>query len=256
MAWLIVMDDSAAVRRRFLEGITRAMGCGPGVLDRVGTTVCPGEERAGTGIVLAYHVGLHTVLWCDPAFAERLKPLESDTEALSDADFRSWARDVGGAIGGQAVMKTRGATHVELLEKPGVLHHFDWTKASDLALVRELIDDADVDDLDEAELALDELDELAVGLLDDQGRVAAFASSRPFGYGQSFGDIGVMTRADVRGGGWGRAAVAGLMDEVLVPAGFEPLYRCDPANHGSDRLSDALGFEPVLTLTAVEFSPG
>ncbi len=230
------------------------MGCGPGVLDRIGTTVCPGEERAGSGIVLAYHVGLHTVLWCDPALAERLKPFASDTEALSDADFRSWAREVDGALGGQAVMKTRGATHVELPNSPGVLHRFDWKKASDKALISELIDVSDVDDLDEADLVLDALDELAVGLLDEKGHVAAFASCRPFDYEPSFGDIGVLTRVDVRGGGWGRAAVAALIDDVVVPAGIEPLYRCDPANVGSDRLSAALGFEPVLTLTAVEFS--
>lgn len=223
------------------------------MLERVGTTACPGEERAGSGIVLAYHVGLHTVLWCDPDLAELVKPLESDTVSLRDADFRAWSREVGGAIGGQAVMKTRGAGQVEVAESPGALHRFDWSRSADMALISDLIDASEVDDLEEAELALDSLDDLAVGVLDEKGRVVSFASARPFNYEPSFGDIGVLTRSRARSGGWGRAAVLGLIDDVLVPAGFEPLYRCDPANVGSDRLSAALGFEPALTLTAVTF---
>lgn len=244
------------VRRRLYRGIAGAMSIDGDVLEQPGTTIAPADDRAGSRRVAWYSMGQHAVLWCDPALAERLQPVSGESVTLTEAGFRELSGSLGGDIIGQAVMKTRWRADAGNVDRPGALHRFDWNEPSHVALVSDLIAVSDQQDLDEAEIGLDELDELAVGLLDADGRVAAYASARPFEYESSFGDIGVMVRSDVRSEGWGRAVVAALIDEILVPSGIEPLYRCDPENHGSDRLSRALGFEPALRVVAAEFAAG
>lgn len=252
-AWSIGVTESA--QRRLQLAVVRAAGCEAGVIDRTGTTPAPDPERSGLHRVACYQVGRHAVLWCDPAEADRLDGLTGTTSALTDDAFRTWASESGGDIIGQAVMKTATSSSGKRRLPRGRFHRFDWDSPDDVELMRRFVDACDPEDLGEAEIALDALDAMAIGLLDNGGSVGAYASSRPFEYDASFGDIGVLVRADLRARGWGRSVVAGLIDEVLIPAGVEPLYRCDPENVGSDRLSRELGFETVISLTAAQF-PG
>lgn len=238
---------------RLLQVIVRAAGCPAAIVARNGTTIAPDNERSGTNRVACYQAGSHAVLWCDPALAVRLGELVSDTATLADVGFRAWANEAGGEVIGQAVMKTLGSADRSPATPSVRLHRFDWSSAADLELMRRFVEACDPDDLDEAEVAIDELDAMAVGLVDQEGEIGAYASSRPFEYDESFGDIGVVVRADLRGKGWGRAVVSSLILDVLDPVGVEPLYRCDPENIESDRLSAALGFETVVSLTAAQF---
>jgi len=153
-------------------------------------------------------------------------------------------------------MKTQWEPRPDLGPSPGAIHRFDWSSKVDLQLIQRLVDASSQGDLEEAELAMDGLDAMAIGLLDNGGDVAAYGSSRPFVYGTGFGDIGVLVRAGIRSGGWGRAVVAALIDRVLLPGDLEPLYRCDPTNVGSDRLSASLGFQPAVALSVVQFPSG
>ena len=236
--------------RELRRGVAASMGLGEALLDGAGTTVVADESRAGSGQVACYQIGHHTMLPCDPAVIAVARDLVDAAACLSDDDFRAWAGERGGSILGQAVMKTQSRPLPELGERPGRLHVFDWARSDDLALMQALVDASSEDDLDEAEVEMDELDDQAVGLLDDGGVLRAFASSRPFDTVPAFGDIGVIVRAGGRGAGWGRAVVGALISELLEPAGVAPLYRCDPVtNIGSDRLSAALGFEPALSLS-------
>jgi len=117
-----------------------------------------------------------------------------------------------------------------------------------------LVDVSEEPDLDAAEVDMDDLDDPAIALLSDDGAIRAYASSRPFDEALPFGDIGILTAGGQRSSGWGRSAVSALIRDVLVPAGVDPLYRCDPDNHGSNRLSDGLGFETVAALTVASLA--
>lgn len=108
------------------------------------------------------------------------------------------------------------------------------------------------DDLDEAEIELDNLDEHMNAVVDDDGQIASLASSRPFHMAPAFGDIGIMTRADCRSQGLGSAAVATLCTR-LIQDGIAPVYRCDEDNTGSVELSRGLHFAPVAMLSAYRF---
>lgn len=247
-----------AVKRRFLEGLFEAMGESSNSLEGPGTTVVASDNRSGTGFVACYQFegdeygSGRTVLWCDPAFVDGVKTLADPSRPLLDAEVRAWAEREGFGITGQSVMKTLAGPLVGL-DVPAAAEavRFDWSQEAHLDLMRAFVGHADADDLDEAEIDMEELDALAVGLLDPDGSIGAYGSARVWDYERSFGDIGVLVVADRRGHGWG-AAVVSLLANTMVAEGMQPLYRCDHVvNIASDRLSAALGFVPVTHLTAV-----
>lgn len=246
------MSDAAERTQRFIHSMLVALGGDPSLLGRTGTTAVPDVERADSRRVACYQIGKHTALPCDPGVVDRLSALASGTESMSDDAFRSWAADQGASVLGQSVMKLAGAQGLASIPPPGPVHVFDWSRPGDLELMQAFVDACSDDDLDEAEVAMDDLDDMAIAVLLADGSVGAFASSRPFEDDRDFGDIGIVAKAETRRSGWGRAAVSVLINQILVPAGVEPLYRCDPDNVGSDRLSAALGFEAVVALTVVE----
>ncbi len=251
-------SDFAVVRRRFVSSMVTAMGSSPEVLERLGTTVVADPNRS-PDTVACYQIGHHTIIPCGSAVSSvaelraAVEQLATGEQALDHAAFRSWATEHGASIVGQAVMKTRSAPMGRPATLPGQRHVFDWNEPDDLDRISAFVGTCDPDDLDEAELDLDQLDGLAVGLLDQRGTPAAYASSRPFEEDPSFGDIGVIVRPGQRNGGWGGAVVQTLIETVLLPLGIEPLYRCDTGNSASDRLSAGLGFTPALSLTVVRF---
>lgn len=238
--------------QRFTEGIVGLNGAAVGLLGRSGTSAVADASRARSRRVACYQIGGHALLPCDPDILGTIEALTSEGESLTDADFRSWVESIGGSVLGQAVMKVVGVGGLQLVEPAGTVHRFDWSRPADVELMQAFVDGCEADDLDDAEVDMDDLDDAAVALLGEDGAIRAYASSRPFEDELPFGDIGILTSSQERSQGWGRAAVSVLVRDVLVPAGVDPLYRCDPENVGSHRLSDALGFETVAALTVAE----
>ncbi len=131
---------------------------------------------------------------------------------------------------------------------------FDRAVDADVATITELIEASDPDDVDDAEIELDDLDPMIVGLVDGQGRMGSYASGRWWDGDQLFDDIGVLTRTDVRGRGWGSAAVAAFC-RASLDAGRLPLYRCNRSNTGSRALALSVGFRESFSLLAVTPNP-
>ncbi len=249
--WSEDMMPTTGAGRRFVEELVQTAEADPAIIDRPGTTLAPTEGRAGSNVCIRYLVGEHVLLWHDPALTESLEALASEDVSLSDDAWTAAIAERGWEDAGSALMKILPAPLEADRALPGgfSLHRFDWSRPDDLALVQALIDVSTEDDLDEAELEMENLDEMAVGLVDANGAIAAYASARDWDYGKNFGDIGVIVRADVRGQGLGVAVVDAII-AVTQAAGIDPLYRCDPDNAGSDLLSKALGFVVQTSLRA------
>lgn len=247
--------DADPVKQQFLAAKAADLGVSLDIVGSAGTTVVPDPERQGSRGVACYQVVEHAVLSCDPGVADQVAHFASNERALSDADFRAWSEEQGATIVGDSVMRLQ-RTELPELAIPGSVHVFDWSRSDDLELMQAFVDTSDDDDLDEAEVAMDELDDQAVALRGDDGRIMAYASSRPYEDAPAFGDIGVIVASDARRGGWGRAVVATLITDILEPAGVIPLYRCSTENLGSYGLSTALGFESALSLSLARMPEG
>lgn len=109
---------------------------------------------------------------------------------------------------------------------------------ADAAAFAELLDACPEADRAEAQV---ELDHWAVVGVEAGGRLVAVATAYPWSEEPPVADLGVLTRPGARGRGFGRRATLALCREVLA-RGYEPQYRCDPANEASAAVARAAGF--------------
>ncbi|MDH3753497.1 MAG: hypothetical protein OEU32_06445 [Acidimicrobiia bacterium] len=248
--------EHRSVTRSFLVGLADAMGIDRDVLDRVGTTVAPGSDRAGTGVASCYRLGEHTVIWCDPVLNDRLAAAIPAGEQWDAGRFAAWATGEGAEPLGRAVMHVlegQGPSH----EMPdGVrLRWLDRGSERDVAQLTAFCASCTVDEVESAEIDLGDLDPRIVVAVDDDGAIGAYASALPWEYDEGFDDIGVLSRPDVRRRGWTAAALGALIERQHALR-LEPLYRCDTDNDASMAVAHWAGFVPATELTAVCFGAG
>ncbi len=234
--------------------MVESMGCEPSIIDAVGVTVKGHPDRAESRVTAGYLLGKHFVITCDPAVESMLQAAASGMEPT----LEGWT-EVAFATGGEFL----GTGRMQLLSDPGGLKAPVVASGYELrtirseepdtrSMVERLVEVSDDDDLDEAEIDLDDLDEVIHVAVGTDGEIAAYASARQFDLVSGYGDIGVLTHADHRGKGLGVAAVSALC-ERLIGEGLEPLYRCDEENAASMRLSESMGFVPATRLVGYRF---
>lgn len=255
------MNSAVADRQRFLDAVATMMGPGGVLLGRPGTAVVPDPDRSHRRVACYRFMDGQSVLWCDPELENELAPMADPATSLTEDDFHAWGAERGAEVLGRSLMKTLGdPSTIEAQAASPVgdglsLRRLDWGDEADRAAMQVFIDACPDDDLEEAEVAMDDLDDLALAVTmhhNGSDLIVSYASARPSDFDPEFGDIGVVGRPDMRRSGLGRRVVAGLCADLLPSAGMRPLYRCDPDNIGSDRLSDALGFETVVSLSVIQ----
>jgi len=228
-------------------------GCVEATLfDGPGTTIAPVEDREGTRRASTYQIGVHTVVYCDPAVADLVRSLVDATESFRPSELAGWAKTQGFEFEGGGWIHVADASMLRSVDLPegASVSVLDGEDATHRARIGDLIATVGPAEADEADLDLDNLDPLIVALVDREGRIGAYASERPFEYGEGFADIAIATRPDLRGKRWGSAAVTALCQHIF-DRGRLPLYRCSWDNMGSRRLALSLGFVETVTLAAM-----
>lgn len=240
--------------RHFCQQLLTSMGCDPALLDTPGVTVAGDPERAESKVTAGYVLGEHFVITCDPAAEDMLTEATTGMEPTLNA-FRATAEKMGGEFLGASRMQLCDAP---ALTRPDLPPGYEYTTlrnddADHLELISNLISDSTEDDLDEAELEMDNLDDVIEVVLAASGEIAAFASCRPFSLAPDYGDIGVLTHHEHRRSQLGSAVVQslGVRQHEL---GITPLYRCDEDNTASVQLSAKLGFRPATQLLGYRFT--
>lgn len=222
-----------------------------------GTTVVADDDRTGTRTATSYPMPGRTIVWADPGLMEVLSDLDSPT-TLTTAEYVAATEEMGAelvGIGNQRVLD--GPLRRPAADETGVrVRTIDRDDAADRALLAELIDVCDDDDVDEADLDLDELDPDIVAFVTPDGRIAAYASARPSEFDDGFDDIAVLTRPEFRGRRLGALAVYEFVRRRQdLEIGRRFLYRCNQANAGSNRVAESLGFTLVQQIGAMRFPP-
>ncbi|MEO1061824.1 MAG: GNAT family N-acetyltransferase [Actinomycetota bacterium] len=240
-------------RDRFRRALAHELAVAPEAIDRPATVVVPEDDRAGSGLAVAYAIGQLTAIRCDPALAPALAPLSAPDRALSFEELEAWTGDRDWSVvdgNDNHVLPAGWAAPTLTVPQDGTLVDLDTSDATTQQLIADLVEATGDDDAEEAEVDLEDLDALAVALLDGDGAIAAFASARPWDVDETFDDIGVLVHPDRRRGGWGTAAVLALVARSLE-LDRHPLYRCNWTVTGSKRLAVGLGFEVACRLLAV-----
>ncbi len=242
----------STVADRFVAAIVVAAGDALGRSIASGTTVVGATDRSGSSAAVAYALGDHTIVWCDPALVERLAPL-NQPNALSIEEFVAAAVALGGELIGMGNHRVlEGPPTSPPLDPTMVLRAMSRDDAADRASIGSFLESCPSEDVEEAEIELDDLDPAIVVVTDSDGEIAAFASARAWSFDSTFDDIGVLTSPTHRGRGFGASAVAELINQQQA-TGRTMFYNCDTTNLGSDRLAQSLGFELVHVVAGVTF---
>ncbi len=239
-------------RARVIAAIRNAAEAAFGDEIPAGTTVVASPDRAGSNLAVAYPFGDRTIVWCAPGpISVTLEPLNGPV-ALSNQEFRARIEQLGGVFVGAGHHRVLSSPAPDPQIEPLRLVALDRDDAADVALIAAFVEHCSADDLNEAEVAIDQLDEAIVGVLDGSGALAAYASARRWFFDASFDDVAVITHPAHRGHGLGTAAVAAL-SQRRQRSGRTMFYGCNVENHASGALAEAAGFELVHTVTAVSF---
>jgi len=216
------------------------------------TLVRSEADRADSGLAVAYHIGNLTVIRADPALAADIAPLATPTKALTSDRFEQWAmaRNWRFIDGGDHHVIDRAGLHMRPLPSAAHLRELDREDLGDRILVAALLAANDPDDVDEAEFAMDDLDPFILGLIDATGALRVIVSGRVCDDDNDFDDIGVLTDEQLRGQGWGSAAVSAFC-VASFKRGRLPLYRCAWSRTASKALAMSLGFKLVGQVSAV-----
>ncbi len=216
-----------------------------------GTTVVPSLARAGSSSAVAYPLGDRTVIWCSPAIAPRIDSLRRP-DALTGDEFREAAESLGGAFVGVGLHRVLSGAPAAIRDDRCRPVELSRDVPADRALLAAFMDECSADDLDEAELDLDELDPAILVLVDENGSIASYASGRAWRLDADFDDVAVLTHPEHRGRRLGAVAVAEFARRRRA-VGRMLFYNHDVENRGSKRVADLVGFEVVATVVAVGF---
>lgn len=241
-------------KERFLEGLVAEAQIDAALLARAGTSVVGREERAGSGIVVCYWAGEHTLVWADPEVIEVLASLNDSGRARSLAEITDTMTGAGFTLAETADMRVLEGDPERPSRTPrGYVHRWLSMADADVALVRAFAGRSDPDDVEEAGLEdMDDFAETAINVLtssDDQTgeTLLAYGSACDWDWDPLFGDIGVLVDPEHRKAGLGRFVVANTTAQ-LITEGRIPLYRHAQRNLGSKGIAVGLGFETATTL--------
>lgn len=217
----------------------------------LGTTVVGSADRQGSSAAVAYPLGDRTIIWCAHDLAARLESLNK-ADPLTVHQFVDAGQSLGGSVAGFGNHRVLTAEPNTLAADGYRIVALQRDDPADRLLLAEFIDACSADDLDEAELAMDELDSAITVLVDDSGSIASYASGRPWAMDDDFDDIGVITHPDHRGRRLG-ASVDAAFCRRRQTKGRLLLYNCNVDNLGSNRVAETVGFELATTVAAVTF---
>ncbi len=240
------------IEARFHTALAHAMGLDLGRFDTAATIVLSEPDRVGSGYVAVCRIRQLTCVRADPALALGVEELTDPHSSLSFDDAREWAKRSGWVVvdGADHHLVTASDLAPRVPPQRASVVFLDRDDPVDHRRIAELIEACDADDLDEAEIDIEDLDPIIVALLDDQGRLGSFVSGRRWTQDERFDDIGVITRDDLRGKGWGSANVAAFSRRCFELDRL-PLYRCNWSRTASKALVTGLGFKRSVSILAI-----
>jgi GNAT superfamily N-acetyltransferase len=241
-------------KERFLEGLVAEAQIDTDLLNRAGTSIVGREERAGSGIVVCYWAGEHTLVWADPEVIDTLDAVRDDGRSRTLAEVTDSLTAAGFTLAETADMRVLSGDPTPPSRTPkGYDHRWLTMEDADVALVRAFADRSDPDEVEEAGLEdMDNFDEAAINVLtasdDPTGEtLVAFGSACDWDWDPLFADIGVLVDPNHRQAGLGRFVVANTTKQLIVE-GRIPLYRHAQSNLGSKGIAVGVGFETATSL--------
>jgi len=226
-------------------------GVDPVLRTHSGVSVVADDERAGSAVASCYVLGEHAVVFADPAAVELVSTFRPDglpAEVLED--WQRFGAGVGAEVLGVGIVRTL-VTEPVRVEGIAVVDRDD---PRDVERLRVMLAGCSEDDVDEAEIDLDELDPIIrCSETGPGGALTAYASAYSSDNLAGRWDIGTLTHPDHRRQGLGLRALQRLTWD-LVAGGNEPVYRHNADNLASAALAERGGYAIAARLAAIRLT--
>ena len=223
-----------------------------------GSTVVPVEPMRNDGTLYLYRIDQHAVLRCDPLLARRISECLPDASSTLES---SAARELFGSVfkheGDHPHFYLDAADFVPTSAPSNI--HMRRLAAEEYALLDPFLEQCSETDVEWADIERDNHDPVIICGFDTSQHdspLVAYASFRTltnYGgdpqYGDQIGDVGVLIRPDCRSHGLGRAVVS-AQSRWCLDHGVVPQYQVLATHEHSYRIPVALGYRPLLTVSA------
>lgn len=219
-----------------------------------GTLVIKEDELAGTGNVYIYHIDKMSIVRIGPSLAKQVGlPDGYDREpvSLTVNGFQSLV----GKEYGIEVESTLLDCYLDPNDfKPSTANGVFTTRRlypeNDSAYLRSLYDACTEEDLDEAEIYVDDPDPVIYGMFAEE-QLVAYASHRY--WDEIIADIGVLIHPNYRSRGLGKAVVSALCN-WCIQNDVVPMYRVFSDHQHSLRIPQALGFKEMVVIETLKLT--
>ena len=221
-------------------------------INRLGTSIIEEEDLINTGKVIIYTIDKRVVVRIDPSLVKELSISEKHykNSLLDTAELSNLLNKNGYKV-------KEKSTLLDCYLDPKDFVEF---KPEDKFIARELnIDDdkaymdsffgvCSEEDLDKADIFLDNLDPVNFGIF-HESQLVAYASSRY--WENTIADIGVLIHPKYRGKGLGKAVVSKLCNWCIENQ-VVPMYRVFDYHIYSLRIPQSLGFEELVIIESIK----
>ncbi len=215
------------------------------------TRVRGDEIFADTPEIYLYRLGRMALARLDPAKLDWVDwPTDMDSRFIDAEGLMAWAGK------GHSISPAGAGLNLYLdpdgfLPAPAVpgieLRRLD--AKADWELIKGLLDACSEEEVDDAEIYEDDPDAEVFGGF-AEGRLVGYAGFRY--WEEKFADIGILCNPEFRQRGLGKCLVSAL-SEWCLDNDVVPMYRVDPANTGSRRIAEALGFTMWVRIDVLNF---
>lgn len=211
-----------------------------------GLTVLPRENFRDRGIIFHYKLKQHHILRVDPTLLESLTVLNGKSDFVFD-DVNKLFPDKTVELEGpypNLYLEPSDFTPYEVNDDVQI----KLLPKSDYKVLNEFYDQCSEQDLDDAEILLDEPDPI-IFLAWKQDKIVAYASHRY--WADVIADIGVLTHPDHRGIGLGKRVVS-ADTKWCLENNIIPQYRTSLDNPASHSIAKALSFTHYFDIHCLE----
>jgi GNAT superfamily N-acetyltransferase len=224
-------------------------GCNPEDFSKAGTLFIKDKEITDSGTVILYHVYKMSIVRISPSTAKQIGIQDKLVEALTAQRIQSLFGD------GYRISVT--STLFDSYLDPKDFRFFSTEEnfparqldsEKDNSILFDLYEASTEEDLDAADINVDDPDPVIFGLFDED-KMVAYASHRY--WGESIADMGVLIHPAYRGQGLGKAVVSALcawciQNEVV------PMYRVFSNHEHSRKIPLALGFKDMIVIESLK----
>jgi GNAT superfamily N-acetyltransferase len=224
-------------------------GCDPEDFSKAGTLFIKDEEITDPSRAILYHINKMSLVRISSTLTNQIGVQEKHPEKLTIQGLQTLFGDgYQVSINSTLLDKYLDPKDFRFFTPKGDFPTRRVDAEKDKAILFKLFESCTEEDLDAADIYVDDPDPVIFGLFDGE-KMVAYASHRY--WGESIADMGVLIHPTYRSQGLGKAVISVLCD-WCIQTEVVPMYRVFSDHEHSQRIPLALGFKDMVVIESLK----